>query len=82
MTLSRAMTDKLKAARKVRDEGQTALEDTVIEAWKAGGGIREIAEHVGMSHPGVSGLLQRRGVRDRLRYDEDDRAMRELRGER
>lgn len=39
-------------------------EHLVIEAWKAGGGIREIGELVGMSHVGVSKLLQRTGTRE------------------
>lgn len=82
MTLSRAMIEKLQAAAASKVDAQTSLEDTVIEAWKAGGGIREIADPVGMTHTGVAKLLERRGIRDRLRYEEADRARRELRGER
>jgi hypothetical protein len=82
VTLSRAMIEKLQAAKGGRDDAQVALEDTVIEAWKAGGGIREIGDAVGMTHTGVSKLLERRGVREKLRYEDTDRARRELRGER
>jgi hypothetical protein len=82
VTLSRAIVEKLQAAKADREGAQVALEDAVIAAWKAGGGIREIAEAAGMSHPGVSKLLERRGVRNRLSYADMDRARRELRGER
>ena len=57
-------------------------EAIVIEAWKAGGGIREIGELVGMSHVGVSKLLERTGTRAKLTLDDDERAARELDGER
>jgi IS30 family transposase len=59
-------------------------ERLVVAAWKAGGGIREIAVEVGMSHVGVSKMLQRLGVREPLTLSGEDaeRAAREARGER
>jgi hypothetical protein len=76
------MIDKLKASKEATDQQIEAHEALIGEAWKAGGGIREVAEHVGMTHTGVSKLLERRGIRERLKYEDDERARRELRGER
>jgi hypothetical protein len=59
-------------------------ERLVVAGWKAGGGIREIAVEVGMSHVGVSRMLNRLGVRKPLTLSDEDalRAAREARGER
>lgn len=85
MALPRAHADRLLAARQGRDDAKTELEAAVVAAWRAGGGIREISEATGpggLSHTGVSKMLNRLGERRVLSVDEMDRARRERDGER
>lgn len=71
------------SARQSRDQAQEQLEETVCAAWRTGRwSMTEIAQAAGMSHRGVSRMLERRGVRRPLSLDEMDRARREFDGER
>jgi DNA-binding transcriptional regulator LsrR (DeoR family) len=79
---------RLAEVRDAYEEAHQAREDAIVEAYHKGGGMREIAEAVGMSHPGVGKLLERLGVRKRWLSIEDanreierrDRIEREQRG--
>ncbi len=73
---------RLNEAREQRDDAVHALEDAIIAAYKAGGGMREIGDQVGMSHVGVSKLLERLGVRRRDMTVEEMRADIDRRGQR
>lgn len=42
-----------------------AREEAIIAAYRAGGGMNEIANEVGMSYVGVARMLERLGVRER-----------------
>lgn len=57
------MERRLREAQEQLEEARDERDATIEEAWRKGGGMREIAEVVGMSHVGVSKLLERRGVR-------------------
>lgn len=57
------MARLLEERRDALAEAQQARDDAIIEAYNAGGGLNEIARHVGMSQRGVSKLLERLGVR-------------------
>lgn len=70
------MVRRLNEARDELQESMDARDDAIAAAWKAGGSLTEIAHEVGMSHPGVSKLLARMGVRKRWLSVED--ANREL----
>lgn len=56
------------AARRLAALGKKAKDATaerdayVVEQYKAGGGMREIARAVGLSHPGVRRILERNGA--------------------
>lgn len=60
------MVRRLNEARQAFEESRQVREDVVVEAWKKGGSLREIAEASGMTHQGVSKMLERLGIRDRL----------------
>ncbi len=76
-----SMRRRLQEAREQRDDAQQALEDAIVAAYEAGGGMREIADEVGMTHPGVSKLLERVGARRRDMTAEELRADLERRGQ-
>lgn len=59
------MVEKLRQARAIRDESEQHLHETIVAAYKAGGGMREIGDAVGMSYTGVAKLLERLEVRER-----------------
>lgn len=63
--LKPAMAARLREAAQALDEAQQVREDAIVAAYRAGGGMNEIAEQVGMSHTGVGKLLERLGVRER-----------------
>lgn len=63
MPLPPAHARRLREIRESYDDLLQAREDAIVEAWKAGGGMREIADEIGMSHVGVSKMLQRLGLR-------------------
>ena len=48
-----------------------AREDAIVKAWQDNpdGSVRQIAEAVGLTHTGVSNVLERRGVRKRWTID-------------
>jgi DNA-binding CsgD family transcriptional regulator len=75
------MRRRLNDARDAHDEAVQAREDAIVAAYKAGGGMREIADQVGFSHPGVSKLLERLGVRRRDMTAEELRADMDRRGQ-
>jgi DNA-binding phage protein len=73
---ARALQDAAEALREARE----ARDDAIIEAFRKGGGMREIADEVGMSYRGVAKLLERAGVRKPwtvLKDIEDELAFRE-----
>lgn len=55
---------RLGEVRDAYDEAHQAREDAIVEAYRKGGGMREIAEAVGMSHVGVAKMLHRLGERE------------------
>lgn len=73
------MLRRLHDAREQRDDAVQQLEDVIVAAYKDGGGMREIGLEVGMSHTGVSKLLERVGVRrtdmtvEEMREEQDRR---------
>jgi IS30 family transposase len=70
------MRRRLEEARETYQDAVQAREDACAEAFRKGASLREIAETVGMSHQGVSKMLERMGVRQRWLSVED--ANREL----
>jgi IS30 family transposase len=66
----------LEEARQSYDEAVRGREDACAEAFRKGASLNEIAAAVGMSHQGVSKMLERTGVRQRWLSVED--ANREL----
>jgi transposase-like protein len=62
--MSRATKARLQEVREAYEEAHQAREDAIVEAYRKGGGMREIAEAVGMSHVGVSKMLHRLGERE------------------
>lgn len=83
MAISPSLRARMRDVADRIDEATAERQDLVVEAWKAGGGIREIGEAIGMSHVGVSKMLERLGERDRWTLDTpDEDVRRELDGER
>ena len=76
MPIKPSMKEKLHEARDQLKDAEAHRAEVIVEAWRAGGGMREIGDEVGMSHNGVALLLERLGVRRRWRNLED--AVREL----
>jgi predicted transcriptional regulator len=50
---------RLKATSKRATEATVERDRLIVEAHRAGGGVREIARLVGMTHPGVLRILKR-----------------------
>lgn len=82
MPITRGMADKLAQAQQELEDARTRRDGVVADAWYAGGGMREIAEVIGLTHSGVSKMLERAGHRKRLTYLELERYRRELDGQR
>lgn len=61
--MKRSTARRLQEVAEQLAEAQQAREDAIVEAFKLGGGMREIADEVGMSHRGVAKLLERLGLR-------------------
>lgn len=69
------MARRLREIRESIDELTQAREDAVVAAYRKGGGMREIAEEVGMSHGGVSRMLARLGERERETAEQAQRRL-------
>lgn len=84
MAIGHNLEQQLRALAKEIEDATALREELVVKAWKRGGGIREIADLAGLSHPGVSKMLDRLGVRRPLTQSPEDMARyeRERRGER
>ena len=80
MALSYHHVKRLRDAAQAADEAREAKEDAIVAAYKAGGGMREIAREVGMDHVSISKMLQRLGAREPKQTAEELR--RELDGHR
>lgn len=77
--LTRAIRRRLEEAREQLEAAHRTREEACAAAWKAGASLNEIAEAVGMSHQGVSKMLERIGVRQRwLSIEEANRELRRL----
>lgn len=74
--MSRATRRRLEEVGEAYAEAVQAREDAIVDAYRKGGGMREIGEACGMSHGGVAKMLQRLGERKRWMSLED--ANREL----
>lgn len=70
MAISRAMQARLREAAQALEESRQVRDDAIVAAYRKGGGMREIAEAVGMSHVGVAKLLKRLGEREPWTTDE------------
>lgn len=86
MALAPRHARALREARDALADAEQAREDAIVAAWRSGSGsLREIGYEVGLSHVGVSKLLERLGVRARAEAGTQagvDQLLREERGER
>lgn len=70
------MRKRLEEARQQLEDAQRAREQACAAAFKDGASLNEIAWAVGMSHEGVSKMLDRMGVRKRwLSVEEANREL-------
>jgi DNA-binding NarL/FixJ family response regulator len=67
------------AAAEVKD-AEERRNQLIAEAWQQGGSLREIGEEVGLTHTGISKLLERMGVRRRISPEEANRLRGRLHG--
>lgn len=65
MPIKPATERRLREAGEAFEEARLAREDAIVDAWRKGGGMREIGDIVGMSHVGVAKMLERLGFRKR-----------------
>lgn len=60
-----AAARKVQTAAAARTRTVQERDRLIVEAYHAGGGVREIARHVGLSHPVVLDILKRAEGQDR-----------------
>jgi hypothetical protein len=61
MPVDPSLARRLKATAKRATEATVERDRLIVEAHRVGGGVREIARLVGMTHPGVLRILRRDG---------------------
>jgi hypothetical protein len=59
MTVSEERAKRLRRLSRQAAEATVARDQLIVEAYLAGGGLREIARLVGLTHPGVLRILRR-----------------------